>query len=571
MRKPICGIDLGTTNSCISYLRDGKATAITVDRDLAIVPSVVSLDEKTGRIIVGSEALNRLAAFPEQTIRSIKRLMGMKEKVTLGARTYSPEELSSFILKFLVDNAARITGQEMSTAVITVPAYFNDAQRRATISAGELAGLEVLRIINEPTAAALAYDYVSFAGKVDSPFILVYDLGGGTFDVSVLEVKGEIKEVLSSCGDTFLGGDDFDERLTGFFLSHVKNTTGLDLTTDNRALAMRLKEIAERTKILLSDSPYVRVQEAAIAIVGKEPVNLDLEVDRKEYEEMIMDLVGKTLDKVHDALHEAHLSPADIGEVLLVGGSTRTPVVQQSLAEMFDRPMYYSVDPDLCVSLGAAVQGGLMSGESLGHILLDVTAHSLGVKTADVFDEETGEADYFSVIIRRNTKIPVRKAEMYYTMHTNQEGVEVEVYQGESSSCSENALIGGFFFPLKPAPMGSPVVTEFAYDKEGIVHVTVDQKGYNNRKEVTLDVRSRQVTERVAAGESEVLNYIIEKYRKLAGSGLLPENLKKELMETGGTYEQALKRGDDEDLIDELEEKLLEKIEEAEETLEESE
>jgi molecular chaperone DnaK len=567
MKDIFCGIDLGTTNSCIAYLSEGKPAAIDIEEGAAIVPSIVSLDEATGQIVVGRYARNRLAAFPEHTIKSIKRLMGKEVKVNLGERVFSPEEISSFILKYLVEKAAEKVGRAVRQVVITVPAYFNDAQRRATIRAGELAGLEVLRIINEPTAVSLVYDHVSFLGKTDSPYILVYDLGGGTFDVSIIEVKGEIKEVLASCGDTALGGDDFDERLVGFFLRHMKEQAGVDFSNASRALRVRLGEIAEKAKISLSDAPYARVSEVGLTSVSGEPVNLDLEINRKDYEDMIRDLVQKTVEKVEEALEEANLNRVDIGNVILVGGATRTPLVLETLSGMFDRPIYHSVDPDLCVALGASVQSGLILGEPLGHILLDVTAHSLGVKTADEIDHESGDADYFSIIIRRNTKVPVRKGELYYTMIDRQESVDVEVFQGEHSSCKENTRIGRFLFSLKPSPAGSPVVTEFAYDREGIVHITVDQKGYNNRKEVTLDVRKREIIEPGRAEEQKVLNYIIEKSRRLIKEDTLPSDLRKELEEFTDRYEGAIRDGQKESAIDKYESQLLEKIEEAEERL----
>ncbi len=570
MRDILCGIDLGTTNSCIAYLLEGKPVALPVEEGMSIVPSVVSLDERDGQILVGRPARNRRAAFPEHTVSSIKRLMGKDCKVALGNHSYSPEELSSFIIRFLVQKSEEIIGQEIKKVVITVPAYFNDAQRRATIRAGELAGVEVTRIINEPTAASLIYDHVSVKDQTDNPYILVYDLGGGTFDVSILEVKGEIKQVLASCGDTALGGDDFDERLVAFFLRHLKENTGFDLSDHDRALRVRLKELAEKTKIGLSDGPYVQVKEVAVATVGGKAVNLDIEVARKDYEEMINDLVDKTMKKVEEALKEADLSTSDIGRIILVGGSTRTPLVQQLLTEKFELPIYHSIDPDLCVGLGAAVQSGLIAGEPLGHILLDVTAHSLGVKTIDAVDYETGEADYFSTIIRRNTKIPVRKAEVYYTTHADQEGVNVEVYQGESPSCKENTLIGEFFFTLKPAPARSPVLAEFAYDKEGIVHITVDQKGYNNRKEVTLDVRRKKILDKEEGERDQViLNYIVEKARRLLEEMVLPQDFRGELSDLTTRYEDALRTGEDDKKTDDLEEKLLDKIEEAEERLSE--
>jgi len=568
MKDILCGIDLGTTNSTIAYLREGNPIPLPVDEGSALVPSVVSLDEANNQILVGRQARNRLAAFPEHTVRSVKRLMGKETQISLGAKSFSPEEISSFILRYLSQRASEILGQPIQKAVITVPAYFNDAQRRATIRAGELVGLEVIRILNEPTSASLVYDYASFLEEENSPYIMVYDLGGGTFDVSIIEIKGEIKEVLASCGDTALGGDDFDERLLNHFLRHLKEKTGFDLSEPSRSLHVRVKDIAEKTKISLSDAPYVQVQEVAVASLNGQVVNLELEVSRREYEEMIADLVEKTVQKMEEALREAHLSPSDIGKIILVGGATRTPLVQRRLAEVFERPVDHSIDPDLCVALGAAVQSGLIAGEPLGHILLDVTAHSLGVKTIDQVDPETGDADYFSSIIRRNTKIPGRKAEAYYTVMENQSGVEVEVYQGESSSCGENTLVGHFRFPLKPAPAHSPVTVEFAYDKEGVVHVTVDQKGKGNRKEMTLNVRKKQVLDKAPEEEEqEILNYVLEKSRRLIQEETLPADLREELAQLSLDYEKALRDQEEDGKIDDLEDRLLAKMEEADERL----
>ena len=568
MSEILCGIDLGTTNSSIAYLKDGKPIALPLEEGSAIVPSVVSLDEMSGQIVIGRQAKNRMGAFPEHTIRSVKRLMGKETRIPLGPKEFSPEELSSFILQYLSRRAGEILGQEIKKTVITVPAFFNDAQRRATIRAGELAGLEVVRIINEPTSASLVYDYASLQEEGKSRYLMVYDLGGGTFDVSILEIKGEIKEVLASCGDTVLGGDDFDERLSNYLLLHLKEKTGHDFSASPRAFQVRLKDIAEKTKIDLSDTPYTRVQEVAVTSVNGQPVNLDLEVSRREYEEMIADLVEKTILKVEEALKEANLSSSDIGKIILVGGATRTPLVQRRLAEVFGRPIHHSIDPDLCVALGAAVQRGLIAGEPLGHILLDVTAHSLGVKTIDTVDHETGDADYFSVIIPRNTKVPVRKAEVYYTLTDGQKGVEVEVYQGESASCRENTRVGQFYFTLKPGAAHSPVTVEFAYDKEGVVHVTIDQKGAENRQEVTLDVRKKRVLQREGEVEGpEVLNYILEKSRRLMQEEKLPQDLRQDLDRLSRDYERALREQSEDRHIDDLEDRLLEMIEEAEEEL----
>jgi molecular chaperone DnaK len=487
--------------------------------------------------------------------------------VHLGAQTFSPEEISSFILSHLAFQASQVIGHKVKEVVITVPAYFNDAQRRATIQAGELAGLEVSRIVNEPTAAALVYDYVSFRQETSSPYIMVYDLGGGTFDVSILEVKGEIKEVLASCGDTALGGDDFDERLVDFFRERLNNQVRGELLLDTAA-GIRLRDIAEKTKIALSKQPVYQVSEAAILSVAGKPLNLHLEVKRREFEELVADLVERTAEKVKDALQEARLRPQDIGKILLVGGATRMPAVQDLLKEMFDRPLYHSVDPDLCVALGAAAQGGLISGEPLGHILLDVTAHSLGIRTIDEIDPETGEADYFSVIIRRNTRIPARQAEMYFTLRENQSSVNIEVFQGEAASCLENAPVGSFDFRLQPASARSPILIEFAYDKEGLIHITADQKGYQNKKEVTLDIRRKQIIDpETSAPAGQVVNYIIEKARNLLAEARLPGELKNDLNRLVAAYEQALVAGQEDQDIDALEDELLSGIEEAEERL----
>jgi molecular chaperone DnaK len=567
MRKIICGIDLGTTNSSIAYLKDGKAVTIPIEEGQALVPSVVSLDEAANTIIVGRPARNRLAAFPDHTVRSIKRRMGQNSPVRLGAQQFSPEEISSFILSHLVFKASQVIGHKIKQVVITVPAYFNDAQRRATIQAGELAGLEVTRIVNEPTAAALVYDYVSFQQETSCPHIMVYDLGGGTFDVSILEVKGEIKEVLASCGDTALGGDDFDERLVDFFQEQLSDRVRGELLV-NTAARIRLRDIAEKTKIGLSDQPFYQVSEAAVLSVAGKPLNLHLEIKRREFEELVIDLVERTAEKVKDALQEAQLLPQDIGKILLVGGATRMPVVQDMLKEMFDQPIYHSIDPDLCVALGAAAQGGLISGEPIGHILLDVTAHSLGIRTIDEIDPETGEADCFSIIIRRNTRIPTRKAEIYFTLSKNQSVVSIDVYQGEKASCLENVPVGSFDFPLKPAPAHSPVIVEFAYDKEGLIHITVDQKGYQNQKEVTLDIRQKKIIDQeISTPAGKVVNYIIEKARNLLAEARLPGELKNDLNRLVGAYEQALVVGEEDQDIDALEDELLATIEDAEERL----
>ncbi len=569
MRSIICGIDLGTTNSVISFLKEGVPTAITVEEGTAILPSVVSFEPAKDGHFVGQRARNRRAAFPDLTVTSVKRLMGKETTLSVGERSFSPEEISSCILKYLAERASAELGERIEKVVVTVPAYFDDAQRRATIRAVELAGLDLVRIVNEPTAAALVYDHLLSPRGDESPYVLVYDLGGGTFDVSILEIKGEIKEVLATGGDTRLGGDDFDERLKEHLLAELRNQAGKEALKEDTGLKVRLLDIAERAKIALSDRPYVKVDEVAVALLNGRPLNLDLELTRELFQSLTADLIERTRSKVIEALEEAHLGPEEIGKVILVGGATRMPAVHEALSTLFDQPIAHSIDPDLCVALGAAIQGGLISGESIGQILLDVTAHSLGVKTIDEIDPETGDADYFSTIIRRNTRIPVSRSEVYWTIHDQQRGIAVEVFQGENVSCGRNSLVGSFFYQLEPAPSRSPVVVEFAYDREGLVRICIDQKGYDNRKEVTLDIRNRKVEDAVSTGSDESpVNYISEKARRLAADIRLEEDLGRDILQAATEYEAAIRTGEDEDRVDELEDRLLTIIEQAEEVLE---
>ena len=562
MKEICCGIDLGTTNSVVALLQGGIPRPVNIEEGQAIVPSVVSFDPEGGRVYFGAQALNRYVAFPAHTVKSVKRLMGRTTPVQVGEAAYLPEEISAMLLKHLAAEATRVLGQTVRRVVITVPAYFDDAQRRATVRAGELAGLEVLRIINEPTAAAFVYE--SPAADAGEEIILVYDLGGGTFDVSIVLLRGDIKEVLASCGDTVLGGDDFDERLKDHFLRHLQHTTGIDLGHDF-VVQVRLKEVAERVKIALSSQPFVTVNEVAVAVIDGEPLNLALEVARADFEAMTADLVEKTRRKVEEALAEARVSAGDIDRIVLVGGSTRMPAVQDMLADLFDQPMEHAVDPDLCVALGAAVQAGIIAGEPLRHILIDVAAHSLGTRTVDVVDPVTGEADYFSTIIRRNTRIPATRSEVYYTVAANQKLVEVEVFQGESPSCSENTLIDSFRFDLKPAPAGSPITLEYSYDLQGIVRVTVSQKGFENSRTVAVELHKAGVSsEHAAVAESDApaladkpVNYLSQKARQLLQDSRLAPASVRELTLLAHRYETAVRNGADEGLVDDLEDELV--------------
>lgn len=573
MKEICCGIDLGTTNSVIARLQDGIPQPLDIEEGQAIIPSVISFDPADGRVYVGLQAQNRFVAYPAHTVKSVKRLMGRETPIHVGGTTYMPEEISAILLKYLAAEASRQLGQTVRKVVITVPAYFDDVQRRATIRAGELAGLEVMRIINEPTAAAFIYDSPAARGEVPEETILVYDLGGGTFDVSIVRLRGDIKEVLASCGDTALGGDDFDERLKEHFLRHIQEKTGHDLRHDF-ALQVRLKDIAERTKIALSSQAYTAVKEVAVTILDNEPVNLDLEVARGEFEEMTSDLIEKTRCKAREAMIEAKVTAEDIDRIVLVGGSTRMPAAQDMLAELFDQPMEHSVDPDLCVALGAAVQAGIIAGEPLRHILIDVAAHSLGTRTIDEVDPETGEPDFFSTIIRRNTRIPVTRSEVYYTTAPNQKVVEVEVYQGESPSCRDNTFVDSFHFDLRPAPAHSPVTVEFSYDLQGIIQVTVAQKGYDNAKTVAVDLKKTKTAGSPDAEpadepalDGKPINYLSQKARQLLAHDRIPAESLKELRALARRYEAAVIDGSDDDLTDELEDRLVEVMDNLEEEL----
>jgi molecular chaperone DnaK len=581
--KRIFGIDLGTTNSCLAVMEAGGPRVIAIDGE-PIVPSVVGLDPQTHRFLVGQRARNRQVLEPASTVRSVKRRMGETAPLRLGDRELLPEEISAEILRYLKTRGEAALGEPVERAVITVPAYFGDAQRRATLRAGELAGLEVVRILNEPTAAALVYDRLvarkvvpraagplepapatgAIAGRAGSDVqrILVYDLGGGTFDVSVVEIGGGINEVRASCGNNQLGGDDFDRLLAEHLAAQLRERTSRDLPDDLR-LRARLEDAAERAKIDLSTRPYTRVIEEAL--LGG--FHLDLEVSRQSFEALIDDLLAGTLAEVDRALTEARLAAKDIDLVVLVGGSTHIPRVRELLSERFSCPVEHAVDPALCVALGAAVQGAILAGQVFDHILVDVAAHSLGIKTLDHDFEESGfwgrGADHFSTIIRRNTQVPATRSEGFRTVVDDQKFVAVEVYQGESPRCSENTLIGNFSFKLLPAPAGSLVLVEFRYDLDGVIGVTVHQKGTDNRQEVTLSTRRREPAPVGAAGAVE--NYILRKARVLA-AGLPPGELKERLASAAVSYEELLaaaEAGPEE--VDPAEEELLELLEEAEE------
>jgi molecular chaperone DnaK len=489
------GIDLGTTNSLVAVVQQG-IPQVLARGDERLVPSVVGLSDD-GRIIVGQEALNQFVLAPERTVRSIKRKMGTDERVSLGDREYSPEEISAFILRHLKTMAEEVLGDKVDRAVITVPAYFNDAQRNATKRAGELAGLEVLRIINEPTAAALAYGIERKANQ----FLMVYDLGGGTFDVSVIEQMGEILEVRASHGNVHLGGDDFDERVQQHLIAALSNEHHYDFKADRRAMA-RLVRAAERAKIALSDTPYARVTEEFLARYDGQIAHLNAELGRHELEKMIDDLLRSTLDSIDQALKDAQLKPQQINRVLLVGGSTRIPRVAQLIEERIGLQPAMEINPDEAVALGAAVQAAIINGEKVKAMLIDVAPHSLGIAIAQIYFGNLVPGA-FKAIIRRNTTIPTTKAERFWTITPQQDVVEVEVYQGEKLIAGENTHLGTFKLTgIPPAPNPNDpreVIVEFSYNLNGIVEVTARDHSGERREVMSVNA----LTGKRAASEPE--------------------------------------------------------------------
>lgn len=474
--EPIIGIDLGTTNSEVAFIVDGKSTVLK-ENDNGIVPSCVGLGT-TGTMIVGTAAKNQATLYPDRTVLSIKRLMGSQERVTLGNNTYTPQEISAFILKELKERAQRITGQTITKAVITTPAYFTDAQRQATREAGEIAGLTVVRILNEPTAAALAYESADTLSRT----ILVYDLGGGTFDVSIVRIEDGVVEVLSSTGDNHLGGDDFDLEIENMLLAHIKEEHGIDLSEDTIARA-RLKRAAEKAKIELSSAPYAAIEEDHIAKKDNMDVHLSYELSRIDFQSMIEHYLQKTMDSVNKALKDAALLPSALDKIILVGGSTRIPRLSEMLEDSFGIFPHQEIDPDLCVAMGAAIQAGREMGLDSSGILLDITPYTFGTSALGELDGEMTES-LFVPLIRRNTKLPAVKSEVFWTIFPEQERVQVQVYQGEDRDALNNILIGNYRLDLTPGqPEQSPVILKYELDFNGILKITAIEK--NTGKQIT--------------------------------------------------------------------------------------
>ncbi len=470
--EPIVGIDLGTTNSEIAYIFNDNMRVLT-DQDTGIVPSCVGLDDD-GKIIVGALARNQAVLAPDRTVSSIKRLMGTDQSIHMGDQSFSPQEISAFILKYLKSRAEKTLGQTVSKAVITVPAYFTDDQRQATREAGQIAGLEVVRIINEPTAAALAYE----SQMPDAQKILIYDLGGGTFDVSIVQIEDGVVEVLASTGDNHLGGDDFDQKISTHMVQQIKDTHQIDVSQDAAVMA-RLRRAAETAKIELSDQPFAAIEVDHVGRSASGPVHLSLELSRNEFEEMIEQELSRTMLSVTRALEDAELQPADIDKIILVGGSTRIPRIAKRLEEKIGHAPHGEIDPDLCVAIGAGIQAAREMGMQSAGMLVDITPYTFGTSAIGEI-QGLMQPNMFVPLIRRNTKLPCKKSEVFYTMVPNQKAVKVDVYQGEAPVATDNILLGDYHFDLTPAPANSEIVLHFDLDLNGILKIKAVERSSGN-------------------------------------------------------------------------------------------
>ena len=480
----IIGIDLGTTNSCVAVMEGGESVVIPNPEGARTTPSVVGFT-KTGERLVGQVAKRQAVTNPDRTIMSIKRKMGSAHTTEIDGKKYTPQEVSAMVLQKLKSDAEAYLGEKVTEAVITVPAYFTDAQRQATKDAGKIAGLEVKRIINEPTAAALAYGI----DKEEDQKVMVYDLGGGTFDVSIIEMGDGVQEVLATAGNNLLGGDDFDERVINFLVDTFKKDAGIDLAKDKMAM-QRLREAAEKAKIELSGMTSTAINLPFITADAEGPKHLDITLTRAKFNELTHDLVDKTMTPVKQALEDAKLKPSDIHKVLLVGGSTRIPAVQDAVKSYMGQEPFKGINPDECVAVGAALQAGVLGGDVKGLLLLDVTPLSLGIETM---------GGVFTKVIERNTTIPTKKSQIFSTASDGQTSVEVHVLQGEREMASGNKTMGLFKLDgIAPAPRGVPQIeVTFDIDANGIVNVSAKDLGTGKIQHITITASTNMSKEDV--------------------------------------------------------------------------
>ena len=544
----IIGIDLGTTNSCVAVMEGGEAVVIPNAEGGRTTPSVVGFS-KTGERLVGQVAKRQAVTNPEKTIISIKREMGNSTKVQIDDKSYSPQEISAMILQKLKADAESYLGEPVTHAVITVPAYFNDAQRQATKDAGKIAGLEVQRIINEPTAAALAYGL----DKDNDQKVMVYDLGGGTFDVSILELGDGIFEVLATAGNNRLGGDDFDQRIIDFLAAEFQKENGIDLKADKMAL-QRLKEAAEKAKIELSGVTTTNINLPFITADATGPKHLDITMTRAKFDELTADLVAATIEPTKKAMADAGLSASDIDKVLLVGGSSRIPAVQEAVKNITGKEPHKGINPDECVAAGAAIQGGVLSGDVSGIVLLDVTPLSLGLETL---------GGVFTKLIDRNTTIPAKKSQIFSTAADGQTSVEIHVLQGEREFAADNKTLGRFHLDGIPsAPRGVPQIeVTFDIDANGIVHVSAKDMGTGHEQNITITANTNLSDEEIDKAVKEAEQFAAEdKKRKEAvdirnSADTLVYQSEKSLTELGDKVDAADKTAI-EGLINDVKEKL---------------